>query len=234
MQRILEPELMDDPEQAHAYAMADFSEPDSQFISLFREEFGPNITGLVLDLGCGPGNISFRFVKAYPGCVLHAIDGSSEMIRLAKALLSKEEELTKRLSFIKGILPDIESPRKSYDVIICNSLLHHLHNPMVLWDTIKRFSGDGTIVFIRDLTRPDSKEEARRIVETYSGGEPDILKRDFYNSLLASFTEDEVRKQLLKAGLNHLRVRSVSDRHMVISGKILIFQHCGQKGYHPD
>lgn len=220
MERILEPELMDQPEQVLAYAMADFSEPDSQFISLFQEEFGENISGYILDLGCGPGNISFRFARAYPGCIVHAVDGSSEMIRLAKAFLSKEKELTGRLNFIKDILPDIRPPMRFYDVIISNSLLHHLHNPIVLWDTIKRFSRHGTIVFIRDLTRPASREDAKKIVETYSNREPEILKRDFYNSLLASFTEDEIKEQLLEAGLNHMKVGRVSDRHMVISGRM--------------
>lgn len=220
MKRIPEPELMDQPEQAFAYAMADFSEPDTQFILLFQEEFGTHIKGYVLDLGCGPGNISFRFARAYPDCIVHGVDGSSEMIRLAKDFLIRERELIERVVFIEGILPDIKPLGQFYDVIISNSLLHHLHNPAVLWDTIKRFSRKGTIIFIRDLIRPPSQEDARRIVETYSGNEPEILKRDFYNSLLASFREEEVKEQLLKAGLNQMWIRRVSDRHMVISGII--------------
>lgn len=220
MERIPEPELMDQPEQALTYAMADFSEPASLFILLFKEEFGTDIKGFVLDLGCGPGNISFRFARAYPDCIVHGIDGSSDMIKLAKDFLIREKELIERVVFIEGILPNIKPPVQFYDVIISNSLLHHLHNPVVLWDTIKRFSRKGTIIFIRDLIRPPSQEDARRIVETYSGNEPEILKRDFYNSLLASFREEEVKEQLLTAGLNQMRIRLVSDRHMVISGII--------------
>ena len=32
MQRIIEPELMDAAEQAHAYAMADFAGPNERFV----------------------------------------------------------------------------------------------------------------------------------------------------------------------------------------------------------
>ena len=72
-----------------------------------------------------------------------------------------------------------------------------------------------------DLIRPDSEEEARLIVEKYSGGEPEILKNDFFHSLLAAFTAGEVRNHLSEAGLlEQLRVRVVSDRHFAVSGKI--------------
>lgn len=48
MERIPEPELMDDPDQALAHAMADFSEPDSQFMRLLVEEFGSDVKGFIL------------------------------------------------------------------------------------------------------------------------------------------------------------------------------------------
>jgi hypothetical protein len=55
------------------------------------------------------------------------------------------------------------------------------------------------------------------MVGQYAAGEPEILKRDFYNSLLAAFTPQEVEAQLAGAGLN-LSVDVISDRHMVIHG----------------
>lgn len=211
---------MDEPGQVLAYAMADFSEPDGQFMRLFMEQFGSDMKGYVLDLGCGPGNISFRFAKAFPDCIVHAIDGSKEMIRIATNFLSEMPEVKSRLIFIKATIPDINPPLDCYDVIISNSLLHHLHEPLILWNTVKRFSREGTIVFIRDLKRPFTREEAQRIVETYSGNEPEILKRDFYNSLLAAFTVDEVKEQLKNTGLGHLEVKDSSDRHLIVYGRL--------------
>jgi len=51
-------------------------------------------------------------------------------------------------------------------------------------------------------------------VETYSGAEPEVLKRDFFHSLCAAFTLAEVTAQLREAGLDRaLHCKMISDRH---------------------
>jgi hypothetical protein len=57
-------------------------------------------------------------------------------------------------------------------------------------------------------------------VDRYATKEPGILRRDFYNSLLAAFTEDEVAAQLAEMNLSRLIVDVVDDRHWVVSGII--------------
>ena len=52
MQRIPEPELMEDPVQCAAYANAGFDEPHNMFIEMFREVApAGDASGAVLDLG---------------------------------------------------------------------------------------------------------------------------------------------------------------------------------------
>ena len=63
MQRIPEPELMDEAEQARAYAQADFAEPNQRFVDCFEAEFPELQQGAVLDLGCGPGDIVLRLAR---------------------------------------------------------------------------------------------------------------------------------------------------------------------------
>ena len=219
MKRIPEPELMNNNEQAAAYAEADFSEPHNRVISLFNETFGlDRINGYVLDLGCGPGDITFRFARAYPDCTVHGIDGAEAMIRCGLKLLRKSADIKHRVELIHGLLPAAVPPRMKYDTVISNSLLHHLIDPLVLWQTIKRYAAPDAPIFIVDLKRPTSPEEAHRLVETYSGGEPEILKNDFYNSLLAAFTTSEIKAQLLKVNLDYLDVTEIGDRHLQISG----------------
>ena len=65
MQRRPEPELMDDEAQALAYARADFAEPHDRFVALLRERVGAP-AGRALDLGCGPGDVTFRVARAFP------------------------------------------------------------------------------------------------------------------------------------------------------------------------
>jgi hypothetical protein len=101
--------------------------------------------------------------------------------------------------------------------VLSNSLLHHLHQPEVLWQTIRSCTAPGSAILIMDLFRPASKEAARNIVNTYAGDESKILQTDFYNSLLAAFEVEEVREQLQHTGLD-LHCETVSDRHLAVWG----------------
>ena len=88
MDRISEPELMDDVEQARAYAAADFSEPHQAFVEHFRQRFADCNPKQVLDLGCGPADISIRFARAYPQCTLTGVDGAAAMLALGRDAVS--------------------------------------------------------------------------------------------------------------------------------------------------
>jgi len=219
MERIIEPELMDDLEQAKAYANADFEEPHRRVIELFDIEFpGVKIKGKILDLGCGPGDITFRFAKRFPEATVIGIDGASAMIQLAQERKAREKGVADKVYFVEGLIPEAAIPGSPYDLIVSNSLLHHLHRPNVLWETILDYASFGTKIFIADLMRPASEKKAERLVNQYSGNEPEILKRDFFNSLLAAFKPAEVEQQLAGVGLSELTVKVVSDRHLIVYG----------------
>src|SRR2546428_12191872 len=83
MNRILEPELMEDEAQVLAYAAADFEEENQGFLDRFREYFPEFTEGHILDLGCGPGDIPVRFARALPSCRITGVDASEPMIGLA-------------------------------------------------------------------------------------------------------------------------------------------------------
>lgn len=217
MERVAEPELMDEAAQARAYAEADFSVPHQRFIELFREQF-PALApqGAVLDLGCGPGDITRRFAQAFPSCCVHGIDGAAAMLRLAEEM-QRDSELEQRIRYIHGYLPGAKLPQARYATIISNSLLHHLADPLVLWQSIRAHAAPRAAVFVMDLMRPDSRATAAAMVEQYAVGEPEVLRQDFYHSLLAAYTPDEVAAQLAVSGLE-LAVTVVSDRHYTVSG----------------
>lgn len=219
MQRIPEPELMEAADQAEAYARADFSAPHQRLVDLFREKFpGHDLAGYALDLGCGPGDVALRFARAFPHCILHGVDGSPAMLAAAEICHARHPGLRDRVVLLPGLLPDAALPRTQYDAILCNSLLHHLPDPAVLWQSVNRWAAPGSPIFIADLRRPDSPAEARRLTELYAAGEPSVLQHDFYHSLLSAFTPEEIRAQLAAAGLTHLQVESPSDRHVLIWG----------------
>jgi cyclopropane fatty-acyl-phospholipid synthase-like methyltransferase len=220
MERVPEPELMDDDAQAKAYAYADFEEPHEGFVDAFAERFADEpLKGAVLDLGCGPADVTIRFARRYPDAVVHGVDGADAMLRYGRELVDKAG-LGARVELIKAYLPDDGPPRERYDAVISNSLLHHLADATVLWSSVARWADEGAPVFVMDLMRPASREEARRFVDTYADGEPEVLRHDFFHSLCAAYSLDEVTAQLQAAGLaDALRVEAISDRHLVIWGR---------------
>ncbi len=219
MQRVPELELMSDIEQARAYAAADFEVPHSRVVASLVEEFQhPEITGMILDLGCGPGDVTFRIADRFLQATIFAVDGSAAMIALAEQRRIREGK--GQITFIEGFIPQVEIPRVGYDLILSTSFLHHLPDPLILWNTIREHASSGTQIFVYDLLRPSSREEAADLVERYSGNEPEVLKQDFYNSLLAAFTPEEVEQQLVAAGLPALSVKVISDRHLIVFGQV--------------
>ena len=218
MERVLEPELMDDPEQALAYAKADFAAENQAFVDLFRSRFPHFARGWILDLGCGPADIPIRFARALPDCRLMAVDGSPAMIRLGADAVSAAG-LAHRIALSCRRLQDLHLDVRA-EAVVSNSLLHHIPNPVQFWDGITRCLTPGGAVLVMDLARPGSATDAEAIVSRYATGESPILRRDFYRSLLAAFTEDEVRTQLADAGLERLSVERIDDRHWIAAGKV--------------
>ena len=102
----------------------------------------------------------------------------------------------------------------------CTSLLHHVVNPLHFWHRLKQLVKPGGAVLVMDLLRPDSPEAAQAIVDQYAATAPPILRRDFYNSLLAACTEDEVAAQLAELNLIRLMVDVIDDRHWIAAGHI--------------
>ena len=218
--RTPEPDLMEDMEQARAYAFADFDAPHNHFIELVKEHFpGEEFDCLVLDLGCGTADISQRFAAAFPMMRMHGIDGSEAMLHFARINIDAVR-LHEQIRLFKRTLPVESLPKEKYSAIICNSLLHHLKDPMVLWQTIKQFATPGAPIFVMDLMRPESGKEADALTRLHANNEPVVLQQDFNNSLHAAYTPDEVKAQLNSAGLGQLEVEVVSDRHLVVYGRM--------------
>ena len=227
MKRTPEPELMQIPSQVRAYADADFSRSDSMVLKSLEKYLKKagrtlNKNDSIFDMACGPGNIAERIAKNWPYVNVLGIDGSKEMLNEAKKKLS--DNLAKNLSYelidINSIaLGDIHFPFKA-DVLVSNSALHHFHDPYCFWGALKKLGKTKCIHIHRDLIRPASVEKAFELKEKHLSNSPEILKKDFYASLKASFTVEEVSQQLVDAGLSQLEVFQVDELYFEIIGCI--------------
>lgn len=218
MQRTPEPELMDDPEQVAAYLAADFSVPDAAFTEACLAWFAacgvPAPAGIV-DLGCGPGNIALRLAAALPDADIIGLDGAPTMLDAAR-LRTPEGA---RVSWVVSTLPETGLPEAAFEAVVSNSLLHHLHDPAMLWAAIRRLARPGAPFVVGDLRRPATPDEAVALAKRHADRAPDVLRRDFLASLHAAFEPAEVVAQLTAAGLHAADVHVTSDRHLRIVGR---------------
>src|SRR5713101_5123047 len=105
MERIPECELMDEQDQAAAYAAADWSESHGKIPGYFRERFPDFAGGHVVDLGCGPADVTIRFAKAFPGVTILGVDGSDAMLSFGRSAV-RREGLNSRITLGTHYLPD--------------------------------------------------------------------------------------------------------------------------------
>ncbi|HDK37839.1 MAG TPA: methyltransferase domain-containing protein [Thiolapillus brandeum] len=219
MKRIPEAEeLMDEPRQALAYAEADFSASNELFIQLFKQLHPEEFTGRALDLGCGPADIPIRFARRHPQATIDALDGARAMLDLARQAIDNNN-LQQHINLHCQHLPATTLDGR-YDVLLSNSLLHHLSNPADLWQTLRNLAKPGATVLIMDLLRPESPAQVDALVTEYASGAPKVLRRDFEASLYAAYTLEEVQQQLAAMALQGLQVQQVSDRHLAVQGII--------------
>jgi radical SAM superfamily enzyme YgiQ (UPF0313 family)/SAM-dependent methyltransferase len=212
--------IMGDPEEARVYAEWDTDGPFRDFISHFRRVF-PNdrVDGHVLDLGCGQGEVTFLFARAFPRCRIDGVDAAEVMVAQAQRKMRERQE--ERLRFSRVSLPDEAAPEEIYDCVISNSLLHHLPLGQVMWQAARRYARSGAPVFVMDLVRPSTREQARGLVDKYGKELHAVVRRDFFNSLLAAYTLDEMRGQLDVAGLGSFVVERVSDIQAIVHGRMV-------------
>jgi trans-aconitate 2-methyltransferase len=91
------------------------------FFDLAARIAAPN-PGYVVDLGCGPGQLTAALAERWPEATVLGIDSSEEMIRAATAAGYGGEGLAERLRFAVGDVRDFK-PDRPVDVIISNAVL---------------------------------------------------------------------------------------------------------------
>ena len=231
MERIVEPELMEGEDQVISYAKADFSEGENKLINqinyyLIKNNIIFNQQELIVDLGCGPGNISEKLSIKWPNATVVGIDGSKEMIKIAEFNKKKSSKLN-RLKNLHYFCADIKelkasdiSLEKNISLLVSNSLIHHITYLDDFFNCLKRLSSNVTINFHKDLKRPNDEKLALELKEKCAEKYNAILTNDYYASLKASYTSKELKNYIFKNKLFSLEVFEEGDQYLVIYGKV--------------
>jgi ubiquinone/menaquinone biosynthesis C-methylase UbiE len=103
----------------------------------------------------------------------------------------------------------------SFDLVVSNSLLHHLPDPVPALDEFERVLRPGGSLFIRDLRRPPDRSIAAHIRHHgrhYRG----LMKKLFADSVRAAYTLREIRTAVDNSRLDGTAVRRMFTTYWVI------------------
>ena len=228
LSRILEPEVMDTPEEASSYNAMDHSAVNTLFVDDLLKAFAETpppksrsrlmpddddaATLDILDLGTGTALIVVELCNRLDDCRVMAADAAAAMLELAiynievsghRGRIQLDQVDAKKLHYIDG----------QFGVVMSNSIIHHIPEPLVVLQEAVRVTAPGGLLFFRDLLRPDTKEQLDHLVETYAGNEIEFSKKMFAESLHAALTLEEIRDMVTSLGFAPETVQQTSDRH---------------------
>jgi SAM-dependent methyltransferase len=194
MPRIPETEVMNDPASVDAYTEVTFGGGMANYLMEKLISTTDNLN--IADIGCGPCGYYDELLNIYPNSVFTGYEASALM--LEKAALAVNPE---KVTLVNSFIPDATLPTNTYDIVLSSLFLHQLPDPAPCWDTIKQIGKTGAKFYVFDLLRVEDSDACWAIVNGMTPNTPSVFKQDFYNTLRASFTVEEIEQQLLDAGL---------------------------------
>ena len=202
---------MDDSNEAQAYssAAADayLSNIDDTFVGHALRLIGP-AAGWAVDIGCGPGQILAKLSARLPEWKFIGIDRSLTMMR-------RSTHVPHSVSFLAGDACSLPLASASFDLVLCNSVLHHIGDPPRLFAEIRRIAVPGAAILLRDLRRP-SRFGFPLHVRWYGRHYDGLMYKLFRDSVHAAYTPEELSSMLKAAGISGARLFMHGATHMGI------------------
>jgi ubiquinone/menaquinone biosynthesis C-methylase UbiE len=216
--RVPEPEVMDDAGAVEAYSSAAAQSHLEQIDDTFVEHALRLLTGRErgrgLDIGTGPGQITIKLAGRLTLWKFIGIDRSPNMIAKAQEnFTAAEDHLAGRVEFRVADGNRLPFPDETFDFVMCNSVLHHLAEPMRLLDEIARLVAPGGAILLRDLRRPrrlTSPLHIRWHGRHYKGA----MRELFDASVRSAYTEDELQEMVRSSRLRGVRVFKHHSAHV--------------------
>jgi ubiquinone/menaquinone biosynthesis C-methylase UbiE len=216
MNRILEPEVMDTWLEATAYDAMDFESVNTAFAT-DAIDLDPHAIK-ILDVGTGTARIPILMCQQRPQYLITAIDLAQSMLIIGQRNV-EAAGLNQRIRLERVDSKQMPYPNLEFDMLVSNSLVHHLPDPLSFFQETKRLVRPGGAILIRDLIRPENdtvvNELVAKIGEEYDAHQQQL----FRDSLKAALTLVEVQELIDRVGLEQVKLSQSSDLHWTIERK---------------
>ena len=213
-----EPEVMHDSGEVEAYssaaAQAYLNKVDDTFVTHVLRLVNRRERGRALDIGTGPGQIVIKLARRLTRWKFVAVDRSSHMIADAVAnLAAAGPEFAGRVEFQIADANALPYPDATFDLVTCNSVLHHMAEQERLLAEIGRLVKPRGAVLLRDLRRPN------RLVHSWHVGHHGRhyagKMRELYEaSVRAAYIAPELQKMVETSRLIGVRVFNEPSTHI--------------------
>ncbi len=209
---------MDDSGEVEAYSSAAaqkyLNKIDDTFVAHALRLVNRRERGRALDIGAGPGQIVVKLARILTRWKFVAVDRSSHMIAEAVAnLAAAGPELAGRVEFQIADANALPYPDATFDLVVCNSVLHHMAEPERLLAEIARLVKPHGALLLRDLRRPNRLAHdwhVRRHGRYYAG-----KMRELYEaSIRAAYILPELQRLVDASRLSGVRVFNEPATHI--------------------
>lgn len=238
LDRILETEVMDTPEEALDYDAMDHSAVNRALVDdlLAAMGIGDRVSGVgeesslslkslppapspepqtpldILDLGTGTALIPIALCQRLAACRVMACDAAAHMLEHAQYNLAGVN-FNDRIQLRQVDAKALPFHETRFDVVMSNSIIHHIPEPLAVLREAVRVTRPSGLLFFRDLLRPDSIDQLRHLVATYTAGANEHQQTMFTDSLHAALSLAEIRDLVASLGFPPHGVQQTSDRH---------------------
>jgi len=217
LERVLEPEVMDTPQEAMVYDDMDHSAVNEAFVNDLIAFLGvhPDLEAEmidILDIGTGTARIPILLADRIPQCRIMGADASVSMLDVAKINIDIAG-LLDRVQLARLDAKETDYEDGYFTGVMSNSIIHHIPEPKAVLKESVRLTEPGGWLFFRDLVRPESSEQLDQLVATYCGEEPEFAQKMFGESLHAALSLSEIRELVASLGFDAATVQLTSDRH---------------------
>jgi ubiquinone/menaquinone biosynthesis C-methylase UbiE len=159
----------------------------------------------VLDVGCGTGLLSLKFLRR-ADCSVTAVDSSPDMLRIFQGKIAALG-LGRRVRCLRQDAARLRVGRESFDVIAATVALHHVHDKLPMLKTMRAVLKPGGRLVIGELDADTSGDHA----------DPKRLAR------ILDFLKDELVMALKEGGVVALsRMYDNGKKHVLNQGEYCV------------